>query len=309
MNYQRIYNELMQRACDRDIISCYTENHHIIPRCVIKDDSPVNITTLTAREHFIAHWLLVKMYKDTPHFHKLLYAFCMMRTTNRKQQRYHFSSRLYAYHKNQLKHTDETREKISRANKGKRRTEEHKKHLSDVRRQQYATGQVKKLWGKDNPSYGRTVSEETREKMSIASKGRKDSQETIQKKRERMLKNNHMKGRTHSTETRKKISDVHIGRKQTPEHIINKSKHMQGSRHMYLPETGERCLVQQDNIDKMLRQGYSFGMKPPKPPKQKKERTHHEKRWMFDPLTKVKVLVNVENVDEYLEMGFIFGMK
>ena len=65
MNYQRIYDELMQRARTRGVPSCYYETHHIIPRCVIENNDPTNLVTLTAREHFIAHWLLIKIYRTT----------------------------------------------------------------------------------------------------------------------------------------------------------------------------------------------------------------------------------------------------
>lgn len=42
--------------------SNYYENHHIIPRSLNGSNSSENLVLLTAREHFICHWLLVKIF-------------------------------------------------------------------------------------------------------------------------------------------------------------------------------------------------------------------------------------------------------
>lgn len=42
----------------------YTEKHHIIPRCLGGSDEQENIVKLTAREHYIAHLLLTKMFPN-----------------------------------------------------------------------------------------------------------------------------------------------------------------------------------------------------------------------------------------------------
>lgn len=44
--------------------STYYEIHHIIPRCKGGDSSEENLVYLTAREHFLAHWLLWRIYRD-----------------------------------------------------------------------------------------------------------------------------------------------------------------------------------------------------------------------------------------------------
>lgn len=63
MDYQRIYNQLIQKR-QQILVEGYTENHHIIPRCLGGLDNLENLVRLTAREHFIAHQLLAKIYKD-----------------------------------------------------------------------------------------------------------------------------------------------------------------------------------------------------------------------------------------------------
>ena len=76
MNHNQIYFQIIERAKHRKLpADVYTEKHHIIPRCMGGRDSDDNIAILTAREHFISHWLLVKIYPDT---WKLYYAFFQM---------------------------------------------------------------------------------------------------------------------------------------------------------------------------------------------------------------------------------------
>lgn len=41
--------------------STYVEKHHIVPRCLGGNNLKENIATLTAREHFVCHYLLTKM--------------------------------------------------------------------------------------------------------------------------------------------------------------------------------------------------------------------------------------------------------
>lgn len=62
------------RGRDR-ILNSYGERHHVIPKCVGGNDLEDNIVKLTYREHFICHWLLIKIYPENK---KLLYAFTFM---------------------------------------------------------------------------------------------------------------------------------------------------------------------------------------------------------------------------------------
>jgi len=64
----------MDRAKNRTI-SGYSEKHHIIPRCMNGDNKKDNLVRLTAREHFVAHLMLTKIYPDN---HGLIGAAYMM---------------------------------------------------------------------------------------------------------------------------------------------------------------------------------------------------------------------------------------
>lgn len=86
MNYSTIYFSLINRAKSR-LLTGYGENHHIIPKCLGGDDSPNNLVKLTAREHFIAHLLLVKLYPTNLKLVKAVAMMCMGQTERKLTNR------------------------------------------------------------------------------------------------------------------------------------------------------------------------------------------------------------------------------
>lgn len=91
MNYQNIYQQLVERAKSRTIDG-YTEKHHIVPRCLGGSDTKDNLVSLTAREHFIAHLLLVKIHNGNLKLVKAVAMMCIgkdeRRLTNRLYGKY-----------------------------------------------------------------------------------------------------------------------------------------------------------------------------------------------------------------------------
>lgn len=85
MNYKEIYESIILRAKTRQQPDCYTEKHHVVPRCMGGDDNESNLAILTPEEHYVCHQLLVKIY---PNSIKLLYAArCMCYLTNKGPKR------------------------------------------------------------------------------------------------------------------------------------------------------------------------------------------------------------------------------
>lgn len=92
MNYLKIYNNIIDRSRNRQLLG-YVENHHIIPKCVGGTDENWNLTPLTAREHFVCHMLLCEIY---PKNIKLKFALWNMCNVKRIcQKRYIISSKVY----------------------------------------------------------------------------------------------------------------------------------------------------------------------------------------------------------------------
>lgn len=78
MDYKNIYYSLIAKRLS-SIPTGYVEKHHIVPRSLGGTNEKTNIVTLTAREHFVCHLLLAKMYpKDTLPWIKMQKAISMM---------------------------------------------------------------------------------------------------------------------------------------------------------------------------------------------------------------------------------------
>lgn len=74
MDYEKVYNSICKRGQIREV-GGYVEKHHIVMKSHGGSDDPSNITTLTAREHFLVHWLLARIF---PKDYKTQAAFKMM---------------------------------------------------------------------------------------------------------------------------------------------------------------------------------------------------------------------------------------
>lgn len=85
LKYHLWYDQLIDRAKGRQVPSCYTEVHHIVPRSIGGTDAPQNLVRLTYREHFLAHWMLTKFCRgaDLRKMQRALWAM----TLDRKGQR------------------------------------------------------------------------------------------------------------------------------------------------------------------------------------------------------------------------------
>jgi hypothetical protein len=74
----------MTRARGRIFVSGVHERHHIIPKSIGGSNSKNNIVYLTFREHFLAHWLLIK-FTEKEDKKKMQYAFFMLTRANKHQ--------------------------------------------------------------------------------------------------------------------------------------------------------------------------------------------------------------------------------
>lgn len=162
MNYQKIYNNIINYRKHNKPFG-YTEKHHIIPKCLGGLDTLENIIVLTAKEHFICHLLLTKIYSNNP---KLLWAFNGMRRNPYKKR--YINSKLYESYKGKYHHSNETKNKIKNYNIGKKLSDEHKKKISISRLNIPNLGDSYK--GEKNGMFGKHLSNEAKEKISLSSK-------------------------------------------------------------------------------------------------------------------------------------------
>lgn len=87
MDYKNAYDNLITKALKNVPTENY-EVHHIIPKCLGGSDCSTNLVKLTFRQHYIAHWLLWKIYQTK----ELCYAFYMMNQSSTLNQRDYFNS-------------------------------------------------------------------------------------------------------------------------------------------------------------------------------------------------------------------------
>lgn len=119
MNYSKIYNALCQKGkLRRKTKGSNLERHHIVPVFFFKDNKRNlrhndgiydgdgehigNFSYLTPREHFIAHLLLCKIWKNTKWEYRCylsLKMFLNYGQTNEKRSVFEYSSRKYEYYK------------------------------------------------------------------------------------------------------------------------------------------------------------------------------------------------------------------
>lgn len=173
--YSTWYYSIIEKA-KSELRTGYTETHHIIPECLNGSNEISNLVELTAKEHFICHKLLTKFTVGDAK-RKMIYAYrCMGIMISDKQQRYKITSTEFEYlrklcpRKGQ-KTSEETKNKISKANKGKTpwnvgipRTDEEKQKMSKTKKARSADPN----WNKQPP-----CSPEKANKIRIANTGKR----------------------------------------------------------------------------------------------------------------------------------------
>lgn len=201
--YQKFIGYLRGQSVDG-----YAEVHHIVPRSIGGSDAADNLIRLTARQHFIAHWMLARALGGSASR-----AFFMMSNFGRyghinsttyqiARQEYAELARKQMTGRVMLPVSAETREKQRQAKLGKPLSAEH---IENVRQAQIGR-KLSDEWkanvssakrGKSNGRLGHIMTEETKKRIGDAQRGEL----------------NHMAGRKHSPETKEKMRIAHMNRK------------------------------------------------------------------------------------------------
>lgn len=96
MDYVKIYEQLISRAKTR-LLDGYVEVHHIVPKCIGGLDEESNLVALTAREHYFAHTLLVRIYPGNKRLVYALWAMSNQTTSLTNRRDFKISSRTYEH--------------------------------------------------------------------------------------------------------------------------------------------------------------------------------------------------------------------
>ena len=171
MNYQWHYDNLIKTRKERARENGkYYERHHIIMKSMGGTDDELNLVYLTAKEHFLAHWLLWRIHRNRKTA-RAFFLMCILISEN--QKRVKIGGNAYDEAKNAIHlvgMSEESRKKCSNSRipheirwlkelgteKGEERIKQYYKALSD---------QVKKYHRERDKSVSR-YSEEGRKKLN-----------------------------------------------------------------------------------------------------------------------------------------------
>jgi len=239
--YTKYYLLITDRAKGRTMTE-YTERHHIIPQSLGGSNDRENLVDLTAREHFICHWLLVKMTEGESRS-KMIYALRGMKANNEYQERYSSYITARVYERYRIEHSlahSKTMKGRTPANKGRAMPEEQKALLRESAKANHASGKV--------------YSSESQKKRVAKIIGTKQSEEA------KLKKSLALKGRPKgpmSEEQKLKRSMTMTGQKKKPGHSDNVRNAVLGN--VSINKDGIEKKVKRDTLDQWLLEGWSLG--------------------------------------------------
>lgn len=210
MNYQKIYDSIIHNAQvqERTKDIDYYERHHIIPTALGGLDNKSNTVLLTAREHFVCHWLLYKMTNGIDKS-KMAHAWFSMCRRSDGQKREKISSKKYEYAKRAHAIA------VSERTKGVPHSKEVKKRRQAANVGGKVSNALKGRWkGKTyEEMYGKETAKRLKELRRQAKVGNTHSEDTRKKISESKIgKPSWNKGKTFSEESKKKMSESRKGR-------------------------------------------------------------------------------------------------
>ena len=240
--YSKLYYSITSNAKQR-ITTGYTELHHIIPQSIGGNNDKENLVELTAREHFICHWLLIKMTEGEDRS-KMLYALNGMKAENRYQERYHTKITARVYEKYRIEHAENHSKRMKGRpawNKGRMlkgaELEEHRERTRNrkIDPVKQALGQQKRV----EKIKGQKRTDETKRLMSLASKGKPKGPMSEEQKQARSI--------------------TMTGQKKTKSHATNVANAVKGNISINKDNTEKK--VKKDTLQSYLDDGWQLGGK------------------------------------------------
>lgn len=246
--YSKVYFSTIEKAVQRGSWKKARgrERHHIIPQSLGGSNYKSNLVYLSCREHFLCHWLLVKM-TEGEYYHKMVYALMGMRAENQHQERYQTIFTARVYEKYRIEHA-EYHSKLMKSknlvpwNKGGGTlTEEQLENVRYAARNRkidpikQAEGQRKRI----AKMVGQKRTEETKRLMSLASKGKPKGPMSEEQKQARSI--------------------TMTGQKKTKSHATNVANAVLGN--ISINKDNIEKKVKKDTLQSYLDDGWQLGGK------------------------------------------------
>lgn len=191
--YINIIDKFVLNPVDKD--KDVAELHHILPKCMGGKNNSENLIYLPIRYHITCHILLHRIYPDLPGLAFAVHAIFNVaykdnatyegeRQARREIIQKHYSTKEIAKIRSEFvkasrteeakaihrkPRSEETKEKLRKANLGKKHTPESREKMSESRR------------GEKSWIYGKHLSEETKAKLSKANKGKKRDPDAVKR--------------------------------------------------------------------------------------------------------------------------------
>ncbi len=243
--YTLWYTAIVEQARDRTTNE-YTESHHIQPRSLGGTDDKSNLVELTAREHFVCHWLLTKMHTGESRA-KMIYALNGMKRGNEFTQRYEtkITSRVYENLKKEFARVHSaTMKGKTPINKGRPMTEEQKAKIRATKAANPYKWDTEALAKRAATQTGTKRSQETKDKIRDALKGKSKGPMSEDEKLKRSVA---LLGRSKQNGHGGKISATVAAQKAAGTHYTQQPKltcphcGVQAAKHRYNAFHGDKC--------------------------------------------------------------------
>jgi hypothetical protein len=242
--YSKVYFSTIEKAKQRGWKKALgRERHHIIPQSLGGSNDKSNLVYLSCREHFLCHWLLVKMTAGD-NYHKMRYALMGMRAENEHQERYHTDLTARIYEKYRIEHAEyhsklmKSKNLIPWNKGGVEITDEHRENLRNAALQRAPKSEKTiSKWRESRAGYKH--SEETKKKQSDKLKGKPKGPQ--------------------SDEHRLAISLGGKGIKKKEGHSNNVANAVKGN--ISINKDGIEKKVKQDTLQQYLTSGWMLGGK------------------------------------------------
>ena len=324
MNYEQIYSSLILKRQLNPLSkkNCYCESHHIKPRSIYPDlgKDKNNIINLTAKEHYVAHHLLMLIYKQKygekhSYYLKMMNAFLFTCNIKNNQNKKYVSASLYE--KLKIKEA-ESRKGLPVWNSGKRGifSDEYRKKISENHAD---------CTGKNNGRYGSRMMYNT--KLNIKKLiSKEEINEYLEKgwifsKNLKPFNNGKIEIFSKNCPPRFIKGKLNLMPKLVSNFKTNKSFYVPNEKvQEYLNKgyilgrlkvwvknikTGESFFIHKNELKNYLNNGYELGNGKRKNVKP----TTKERIWVHNKTLNRNTMIYLKDLNEYIKNGYERGMK
>lgn len=183
MDYKKIYESIIEKANSENREKgngIYYESHHIVPKCLGGSDTKDNKVLLTAKEHFVCHKLLTRIYLDNRGINFAFFSMTCM--SNERIKRIIPSARDYKYAKSlfaeNIRGCRNPMYGVSVNNLWEEKLGSEEALLKRKNRKEKIS---RRVTGKGNPLFGKAHSERAKSIMREKAINREVSEETKKK--------------------------------------------------------------------------------------------------------------------------------